>query len=264
VGGVSETAARFTAWAEVYREVWAPVLLPWNLRLLGELPPAGDGAVLDVGAGVGSLLPALGKRTGPGGRVVGVDRSLGMLRLAPVGSLVSVMDAEALALRDASFDAAVMPFVLFFVPEPVGALREAARVLRPGGGLGVAVWGPDRPYPAERIWTEELDRTGAAPAEPVPRTDEQMNEPGKLSGLLREAGFAEVRAVAEPFEWAVDADGFLRRYTGMGASALRYGSLSEEARRTLVGRVRERLGALDPEELVLRDEVVMAWGRRPG
>lgn len=258
-----ETAARFTAWAEVYREVWAPVLLPWNLRLFGELAPAGDGAVLEVGAGVGSLLPALRERTGPGGRVVGVDRSLGMLRLAPDGSLVAVMDAEALALADASFDLAMMPFVLFFVPEPVGALREAARVLRPGGGLGVAVWGPDRPYPAERIWTEELDRAGAAPAEPVPRTDEQMNEPEKLSGLLREAGFAEVRAVAEPFAWAVDADGFLRRYTGMGASALRYGSLPEEAKPALVGRVRERLGALDPEELVLRDEVVMAWGRRP-
>jgi ubiquinone/menaquinone biosynthesis C-methylase UbiE len=261
---VSETAARFTAWAEVYREVWAPVLLPWNLRLLAGLPPAGDGAVLDVGAGVGSLLPALGGWTRPGGRVVGVDRSIGMLRLAPAGSLVAVMDAGALALRDASFDGAVMPFVLFFVPEPVGALREAARVLRPGGGLGAAVWGPDRPYPAERIWTEELDRAGAAPAEPVPRTDEQMNEPGKLSGLLREAGFAEVRAVAEPFEWAADADGFLRRYTGMGASALRYGSLSEEARRTLMGRVRERLETLDPTDLVLRDEVVMAWGRRPG
>ena len=261
---MSETAARFTAWAEAYREVWAPVLLPWNLRLLRELPVAAGRAVLDVGAGVGSLLPSLRERTGPGGRVVGVDRSHGMLRLAPRGSLVAVMDAEALALGDASFDAAVMPFVLFFVPQPDRALREVARVLRPGGVVGVAAWGPDRPFPAERVWTEELDRLGAAPAEPVPRTDELMDEPEKLSSLLREAGFAEVRAAAEPFEWAVDADGFLRRFTGLGTSALRYGSLAEEARRKLVERVRTRLAALDPEQLVLRDEVVLAWGRRPG
>jgi ubiquinone/menaquinone biosynthesis C-methylase UbiE len=261
---VSETAARFTAWAEAYREVWAPVLMPWNLRLLREIPVAEGWAMLDVGAGVGSLLPTLRERTGPGGLVVGVDRSHGMLRLAPKGSSVAVMDAENLALRGAAFDAAVMPFMLFLLPEPVLALLEAARVLRPGGVLGVAAWGPDRTYPAERIWTEELDRLGAAPADPVPRTDDLMDQPEKLAGLLREAGFAEVRAVVEPFEWAVDPDGFLARYTRMGVSALRFGSLPEEGRRSLEERVRERLAALDPEELVQRDEVVMAWGRRPG
>lgn len=262
--GAGDVAARFTAWAAAYREEWAPVLLPWNLRLLDELPVAEGGSVLDVGTGVGALLPVLRDRTGPDGRVVGVDRSHGMLRLAPAGSPVAVMDATRLALRHASFDAAVMPFVLFFVPEPVRALKEVARVLRPGGVVGVAVWGPDRPFPAEKVWTQELDRAGASPADPVPRTDELMDTPGKLAGLVREAGIEAVRAEAEPFEWAAGVEGFIRRYTGMGPPALRYGSLSEEAQRALMQRARARLAALDPDDLVLRDQVVMAWGRRPG
>jgi ubiquinone/menaquinone biosynthesis C-methylase UbiE len=51
------------------------------------------------------------------------------------------MDAEALALPDASFDVVLCALGLMYVPDPEQALREMRRVLRPGGRLVVAVWG---------------------------------------------------------------------------------------------------------------------------
>jgi ubiquinone/menaquinone biosynthesis C-methylase UbiE len=51
------------------------------------------------------------------------------------------MDAEKLQLADASFDVVLCALGLMFVPEPAQAVREMRRVLRPGGRIGLAVWG---------------------------------------------------------------------------------------------------------------------------
>jgi ubiquinone/menaquinone biosynthesis C-methylase UbiE len=51
------------------------------------------------------------------------------------------MDAESLALPDASFDVALCALGLMYMPDPAQAVREMRRVLRPGGRMVVAVWG---------------------------------------------------------------------------------------------------------------------------
>ena len=93
--------------------------------------------VLDVGAGTGVSTAELGRS---GAYAVGVDLSTGMLRAGrrtrPAVPLLAG-DALALPFADATFDAVTISFALRNVVDTGAALRELARVTRPGGRLVV-------------------------------------------------------------------------------------------------------------------------------
>jgi len=251
------TAARFSRGADAYLRLWAPVLRPHAVRLVEALPIAGAGRVLEVGAGVGALLPEIA-RAAPRARVFGSDVATGMLALAPKEFPVSAMDAARLALHTASLDAVVMAFMLFLVPAAAAALEEVRRVLRPGGVLGIVTWLGQPMFPAQEIWEEEI---GSLSGSPVPRWPTITSSEDELSSLVSAAELAIVRCWSESFLYRSDLDGFLDLRLGLGRIWLE--PLTPDARQAFVERVRRRLQRLPPEGFANRATVLHAIARAP-
>jgi SAM-dependent methyltransferase len=259
---VGQLADAYSARACDYAELWAPVLRPMGRQLLERLRPGEARTFLDLGTGTGTLLADIAALA-PRAQIVAIDRSEGMIRRAGDPAMFAVMDAQAIALKPASVDAAVMAFVIFTVPDPAGVLAEAHRVLRPGAGFGVATWGDEPEVIADRVWAEELDAAGAPPDPGSPLNRRELsNTIEKLAGLFRAAGFEDVETWTDRLDliWPVD-DYF--RFMGGGPVRRRLDRLEPERQTESLRRIRERLDALAPEDFAERSEVVYAIGRRP-
>lgn len=112
----------------------------WRKRLVSHLELRGSEKVLDLCTGTGKLAFLLAERLQQGGSVLGIDFSREMLHEArgKLGSRTrnisfDFSDAKALTLADNYFDVVTVSFGMRNIPDTAAALRQAFRVLKPGG-----------------------------------------------------------------------------------------------------------------------------------
>lgn len=173
---------------ERFMGIWSQTV---GTAFLDWLAPPSGGQWLDVGCGNGAFTEMLITQCAPD-EVDGLDPSEGQLayaRTRPVlgNARFHLGDAMALPFPDKSFDAAVMPLVIFFVPDPAKGVAEMVRVVRLGGTISAYAWdmeGGGFPYFPLQQLMRELGHVVPMPPSPEASRLEAMLELWNGAGLV--------------------------------------------------------------------------------
>jgi SAM-dependent methyltransferase len=181
--------------AEVYERCFVPAIFGrWAPQVVDAARVASEDRVLDVGCGTGVLARAAADRVADESQVTGLDLNEGMLgvarRLRPRIDWRQG-DATKLPLPVESYDVVLSQFSLMYFPDRSAAIKEMVRVLRPGGRLAVAVWGPYERATGYVILTEIAERRCGQAAADVLTAPFVLGEEDALRVLLQEAGVDE-------------------------------------------------------------------------
>jgi demethylmenaquinone methyltransferase/2-methoxy-6-polyprenyl-1,4-benzoquinol methylase len=183
----------------------------WRRFLVSRFDLGPDDTVLDVATGTAAVAIELAHRTGC--RVVGIDQSAEMLasgrrrvKQAGLEDRIELVEgrAEQLPFEDASFDALSFTYLLRYVADPAATMRELARVVRPGGTIGMQEFGLPRGLarPAWELYVRiGLPALGALTSRGWRRVGSflgpsirDFHSATDLPALWRQAGIGDVRS----------------------------------------------------------------------
>jgi SAM-dependent methyltransferase len=210
---------------------WAQHFEPWFLpmyrKALNQLKPNEDHLLLDAGCGAG-LFSNMAIKTGA--QVIGVDAAPGLLEVAkrrnPRNNFLEE-DLESLPFADNSFDI-VAGFNSFQYAENFeSALREARRVLKPGGRMVLGIW--DKPEMSDA--TNVLKAIGKLLPPPPPGTPGPfaLSEDGKIENSCEDNDLTLIyeTRVSCPFLYASLNDG-IKSFMGTGPAAAAVNNSSKQ------------------------------------
>jgi len=196
----ARVAALFDRLAADYDQSGVAFFEPIADGLLAHVPPREGERWLDVGCGRGAVLLPAAAAVGATGQVVGIDVAASMVERVRDAAAAQRLTNVEVAVADATappaaepYDTVVSSLVLFFLPDPVAALRAWSTVLAPGGRLGVSTFGPWDPR-LEHV--EQVLEPWIPPAMRDPRTTGSSSPFASDAGverLVADAGYADVR-----------------------------------------------------------------------
>jgi SAM-dependent methyltransferase len=253
--------------AEVYERCFVPAIFGrWAPQIADAASVASEARVLDVGCGTGVLARAAADRVADESQVTGLDLNEGMLavarRLRPQIEWRQG-DATKLPFSVESYDVVMSQFSLMYFPDRGVAIREMVRVLRPGGRLAVAVWGPYERATGYVILTEIAKRLCGQAAADVLTAPFVLGEEDALRVLFHEAGLDEPNIeLREGIITFPSIEAFVEtEVKGSPLEAL----LTEESYRGLIQEAREELQqfCIEGGEVVMPMDAFVITARRP-
>ena len=192
-----EMGLKWLASLSLFEEMIAPV----GDALLARANYQAGETVIDLGCGGGATTLAIALAVAPSGRVMGVDISPDLIAAAQKRGLESgatnieftCADASAVQLPDAPYDRLFSRFGSMFFDDPVSAFSNLHGLVRKGGRIDLAVWGP----PRDNLWMMEMmgvvrnhvEVPPAVPRAPGPFAFEDLEYLGEI---LNCSGFTDV------------------------------------------------------------------------
>ena len=268
----ARVAAVFDRVADTYDQVDVPWFTPIAERLVAGARPVAGERVLDIGCGRGAATFALAAAVGETGSVTGIDLSVGMIE-ATAADLAArgianvdllVMDASSPRFESGSFDLVTSSLVLFFLPDPAGALVAWRDLLVPGGRLAVSTFGSRTP---EWEAIDDVFRPYLPPGMLDARTSGGAGPFANDAGVERlvvQAGFSEVRTEGAEIDVVLaDLDHWYRWSRSHGQRAM-WDLVPPDEHATVLAEVDARLASArdDDGRIRLRQRARFTYGRR--
>jgi len=238
--------------AETYERYLGPAIAdPWTRVLLEYAVPRPGERVLDVACGTGSVARQIAPIVGVDGKVVALDVSLDMLRVArnipvPAGAAIEWLEGNAMRLElpDDAFDLVVCQQGLQFFADRDASVREMRRVLADGGHVVISVWQSLQHHPLYEALFEATARHLNASISALDLSF-SLGDAEELRTLLSAAGFRQIEVISRSLTVRLPSPERFVELTALGAatSIPAFAQLDTTSRRALVDAVSSEVQA---------------------
>lgn len=194
-------ASRWNELASCFTEKIEPTTVELSKSVFPFLELETAKAVLEIGCGGGAASEAMYDRLPSDSTLTASDVSFEMMGIARERLNDEIMtflaDAQDLPFEDAEYDRILANLNLMLVPDPTAAVREAYRVLRPGGIIVYTVWGRPEFSPLMTVLPDCANALGLQLPRP-PRSNFHLGGADTLMQMLRSQGFEHIRQWYQP------------------------------------------------------------------